>query len=297
VQKDFFRHQRTDLISGQMAAPVSYEPSFFLRLKQKLSLLLCSKKPDNIKAIEALPADSKARQVQDLREFFRELGIYLLMLFCFSLAIWLDSSSIQQHNLARVFKDVIKPGEAPSSINAFYELLYSYQNSSDSCSGILCSLTSIDYFAGDSAANQTSGSSTFLGSTLLGQMRLRQIRVQKAPCSSFFQKLEAIDCYPEYAAGQEETTYTKDWAPDFDTSMDAGFQYQSQADTGEVSHRLECMFGCAPRCLRCRSSCIRLWASLQPTQASVVRKIFCMSLATSNQRVHSVYYQRSLIAC
>jgi hypothetical protein len=214
-----------------MAATISYEQSFASRLKQRFS---CFKKPDDVKAPEELPADSKARQVQDLREFFRELGIYLLMLICFSLAIWLDSSSIQQHNLARIFMQVIKPKDSPTSVDAFYELLHSYQNSTGKCSGILCALTSTDYFAADSAGNQSSGGSIYLGSMLLGQIRLRQVRVQKAACSSFYQKLEDIDCYPEYAAGQEETTYTKDWAPDFDTSTDSGFKYQSQAETEEV---------------------------------------------------------------
>jgi hypothetical protein len=131
--------------------------------------------------------------------------------------------------------EVIKPAEAPSSIDAFYEKMYTFQNSSGKCSGILCVLNSADYFAGDTAANQSSSSPIFLGSMLLGQMRFRQVRVQKTTCSSFYQKLEDIECYPEYAAGQEETTYTKDWAPDFDTSVDAAFKYQSQADTGEVN--------------------------------------------------------------
>jgi hypothetical protein len=213
-----------------MAAPLAHERSLFAKFKEKLS---CCRKPDKATAPEDQCADSKAKQVQELRDFFRELGIYLLMLFCFSLAIWLDSSSIQKHNLARIIMDVIKPGEAPASIDAFFEQMYSYQNSTGKCSGILCTLTSTDYFAAGHA-NGTSGGAAHLGSVLLGQIRFRQIRVQKTECSSFYQKLESTDCFPEYPAGQEETTFTKDWAPDFDTSVDLGFTYQSQADTGEV---------------------------------------------------------------
>jgi len=213
-----------------MSAAASQQPvlGFFARMRQKFS---CCQKPDDkaAKSAEEEKLDEKMRQIQELRDFFRELGIYMLMLFCFSLSIWLDSQSVQKYNLAQLFTRTIA-AQTPSSIDSFYSMFYSYQNSTGGCSGILCALTSMDYFASDSVftqANQSAGA-TYLGNVLLGQIRLRQIRVQKKACSSFYQKLESIDCFPDYALGVEETTYTKEWAPDFDTSVDKGFLWQSK---------------------------------------------------------------------
>jgi hypothetical protein len=218
-----------------MAAAVSYEPSFWSKLKEKFS-----KEP--VKSPEEQNIDTKVKQVEELREFFRELGIYLLMLFCFSLAIWLDSSSVQKYNLAQVFMGKITASEVPSSVDSFYSMLYSRNASSGECSGVLCALTSPDTFAlGDAAGNGANQStSSHYGSALIGQIRLRQIRVQKKDCSSFYQNLEAADCFPDYAAGAEETSYTKEWAPDFDTSVAAAFKWQSSEDTGEVCANIVC---------------------------------------------------------
>jgi hypothetical protein len=208
-----------------------YEPSFFAKLKAKVSCCQKSEKTTD-KTPDEQRADARERQVQDLREFFRELGIYLLMLGCFSLSIWLDSSSLQKHNLASIFMTAAMPTDAPSGIESFLSSLYSLQNATGACSGILCRMTTTDYFAAE--VNHSSSSSSFFGSALLGQIRLRQVRVQKRPCPAFYEKLEATNCYPDYAAGAEETTFTKEWAPDFDTSIDAGFKWQSQSDIGEV---------------------------------------------------------------
>jgi hypothetical protein len=182
-----------------MSAAASQQPvlGFVARMRQKFS---CCQKPDDkaAKSAEEEKLDEKMRQIQELRDFFRELGIYMLMLFCFSLSIWLDSQSVQKYNLAQLFTRTIA-AQTPSSIDSFYSMFYSYQNSTGGCSGILCALTSMDYFASDSVftqANQSAGA-TYLGNVLLGQIRLRQIRVQKKACSSFYQKLESIDCFPD----------------------------------------------------------------------------------------------------
>jgi hypothetical protein len=228
-----------------MAAAVSYEPSFWSKLKQKFSCCQATDK-ELVKSPEEQNMDTKVKQVEELREFFRELGIYLLMLFCFSLAIWLDSSSVQKYNLAQIFVGKVKPFESPSSVDSFYSMLYSRNSSSGECSGLLCALSSPDTFAlGDDAAGNAANrtTSSHYGSVLLGQIRLRQIRVQKKDCSSFYQNLEAADCFPDYAAGAEETSYTKEWAPDFDTSADAGFKWQSSADTGEVRANADALNG------------------------------------------------------
>ena len=213
-------------------ADALYEPSFFAKLKAKVS---CCRKSDKEtdKTTSERRADAREEQVQNLREFFRELGIYLLMLGCFSLSIWLDSSSLQKHNLASIFMAAVMPSDKPSSIDSFLSSLYSRQNGTDACSGIMCRMTTTDYFA--SQVNHSSSSSSFFGSALLGQIRLRQMRVQKRPCPALYDKLEASNCYPDFAAGAEETTFTKEWAPDFDTSIDAGFKWQSQSDIGEVN--------------------------------------------------------------
>jgi hypothetical protein len=218
-----------------MAPAASFEPSFFAKLKQKFS---CCRKSENAVHPSSCEPDMKARQVQELREFFRELGIYLLMLFCFSLSIWLDSPSVQQFNLAQIFMSAVRPEVAPTSIAAFFDMLYTQNNATGGCSGILCTLTSPDYFAADynvfADANQSAGAQTYMGSIILGDIRLRQIRVQRQDCSSFYQKLEPINCYPDYSFGSEETAFTKEWAADFDTSVDAAFKWLSAADTGEV---------------------------------------------------------------
>jgi hypothetical protein len=196
--------------------------------------IFCCRKPDQEAektAAEKL-LDAKQQQVQDLREFFRELCIYLLMLGCFSLSIWLDSSSLQKHNLASAFNKAIMPADTPTSIDSFFSTLYSRDNSTGGCSGMLCKITTTDYFA--SELNHSSRASDLYGSVMLGQIRLRQIRVQKRECASFYKQLEAIDCYPDFAAGEEETTFTKEWYPDFDTSVDTAFKWRSQADIGEV---------------------------------------------------------------
>jgi hypothetical protein len=205
------------------AAAASQQPGFFGKI------FSCCRARDKAPE-EEKKVDEKARQIQELRDFFRELGIYMLMLLCFSLSIWLDSQSSQKYNLAQIFARTIS-AQPPTSIDAFYSMFYSYQNSTGGCTGILCTLTAMDYFASDNVftqANQSAGSATFLGNVLLGQIRLRQVRVQQRTCSSFYQKLEATNCFPDYAVGAEETTYTKEWAPDFDTSVDKGFIWQSK---------------------------------------------------------------------
>jgi hypothetical protein len=74
-----------------MTAAASQQPvvGFVHRMRQKFS---CCQKPDDkaAKSAEQEKLDEKLRQIQELREFFRKLGIYMLMLFCFSLSIWLD---------------------------------------------------------------------------------------------------------------------------------------------------------------------------------------------------------------
>jgi hypothetical protein len=251
-------------------ADALYEPSFFAKLKETVR---CCRKPrkEADKTPEEQRTDSKEKQVQDLREFFRELGVYLLMLCCFSLSIWMDSSSIQKHNMASTFMEAVMPAGPPASVDSFFSMMYSHQNSTGVCAGILCRLTTPDYFS--SEVNRSSGASDFFGSLLLGQIRLRQIRVQKVGCSSFYQTLESIDCFPDFGAGAEETTFTKEWAPDFDTSVDPGFKWQSQADVGEVGNVTVFATRDVTRARVCItlhffSSCIRLSVNLLHIRAS-----------------------------
>jgi hypothetical protein len=210
--------------------------------------------PDTqIETITALPLSEEEEAIKQrdesvaaLREFFKELFRYLFTLFCFTLVIFLDSNWSQKHSdtppshcrffcdtslfhspnadSAQLFaRTIFDPENAPGDVNAFWDFLYSADDA-DSCSGVFCTLSKLDYFSQELLNGQNGTQNAFLyyGNRLLGQVsaprpapsfcsvrptfltrllpkvRLRQVRVQHKDCSRFWNQFDAAStkCEP-----------------------------------------------------------------------------------------------------
>lgn len=159
--------------------------------------------PDTqIETITALPLSQEEEAVKQrdesvaaLREFFKELFRYLFTLFCFTLVIFLDSNWSQKHSdpppplplliildtspfhsrnadSAQLFaRTIFNPDNAPKDVNQFWDFLYN-ADGPNSCSGVFCSLSKLDYFSQELLNGQNGTQNAFLyyGNRMLGQV-------------------------------------------------------------------------------------------------------------------------------
>ena len=193
--------------------------------------IFCCAKPATVHPIESeKELTGKAKHVNDLRVFFKELIRYVTWLLAFTIVIFMGKNSIQQYNLIQFFKtNVLGVAETPHSIPSFWDYLYS--NGEKGPGGLIPALSGSLSTGEDS----NSTASIFLfGNRLLGNIRLRQVRIQPSACLPYYLQLEKdARCYSDWSFFMEEVKYSKDWNADFDTSNEE-HQWKSVSTTDEL---------------------------------------------------------------
>jgi len=210
-------------IASALYVEVAAPNSFFRRI------LCCSKA--SVRPTESeLELTGKAKHVNDLRIFFKELFKYVTWLLAFTVVIFMGKNSIQQYNLIQFFKtNVIGAAQAPTSINTFWNFVYS--NGDQGPAGIIPSISGALNVGGE----QNSTASVFLfGNRMLGKIRLRQVRIQPSDCLPYYLQLQKnARCYTDWSFFMEEVKYSKEWNADFDTTNEE-YQWKSVSATDEL---------------------------------------------------------------
>jgi Ca2+-binding EF-hand superfamily protein len=216
----------TNEVSSIVASPLYVDAapiSFFRRI-------FCCAKPGSVHPTESeQKLTGKAKHVQDLRMFFKELTKYVAWLLVFTIVIFMGKNSMQQYNLIQFFKtQVLGVAEMPNSIATFWNYLYS--NDEGGPVGLIPALSG----SLTSSENNSTASLFLFGNRLLGNIRLRQVRIQPSDCLPYYLQLEKdARCYPDWSFFMEEVKYSKDWNADFDTTNDE-YQWKSVSATDEL---------------------------------------------------------------